>query len=113
MTADRFEVDTDQLRSAAARLADIGNVLGAPTEHVARTGDPAPPPPAELLGDTGLTGWSAGAALAHLGEHWDASVRGLAAEYSDHADQLRAAADRYDDAERLIERTLRGTGDEC
>ncbi|GAA4201421.1 type VII secretion target [Actinocatenispora rupis] len=111
MTADRFEVDTDRLRSAAARLAEIGTRLGGADDH--RAEDPALPAPAELLGDAGLSGWSAGAALASLGEHWDASVRGLAAEYSDHADQLRAAADRYDDAERLIQRALRETGDPC
>ncbi|BCJ37787.1 hypothetical protein Athai_52900 [Actinocatenispora thailandica] len=134
MTADRFEVDTDQLRSAAARLAEIGDRLGHPVgpglspagdaaaggaahpvpgAGTAPTGDPAEPPgpmpdPAELLGDAGLDGWSFGSVLSRLHASWDACVAGLAADYSDHADQLRAAADRYDDAERIIDQVLRG-----
>jgi|GEM_PF-3818551 len=134
MTADRFEVDTDQLRSAAARLAEIGARLGAPrptptsdtstadadgtaasaiVESVVGAGGPSVPrgtrpDPAELLDDAGVEGWSFGSALARLHADWDACVAGLAADYSDHADQLRAAADRYDDAERIIDHALRG-----
>lgn len=134
MTADRFEVDTDQLRSAAARLAEIGDRLGHPVDQgfspvgdaatavrgeasagtgPARAGGsaelPGPmPDPAQLLGDAGLDGWSFGSVLSRLHASWDACVAGLAADYCDHADQLRAAADRYDDTERIIDHVLRG-----
>jgi hypothetical protein len=130
MTADRFEVDTDRLRSAAARLAEIGDRLGHPVESGLRptggtptspSGDARPgaaagpdeplgpmPDPAQLLGDAGLDGWSFGSVLSRLHANWDACVAGLAADYSDHADQLRAAADRYDDTERIIDQVLRG-----
>lgn len=136
MTADRFEVDTDRLRSAAARLAEIGDRLGHPVDQGHRpaggtpttpTGDARPthrvggaapgdateqlgpmPDPGQLLGDAGLDGWSFGSVLSRLHASWDACVAGLAADYSDHADQLRAAADRYDDTERIIDQVLRG-----
>ncbi len=124
MTADRFEVDTDQLRSAAARLTEISTQLGQPgdstdpsDEALGAGPDSTPggavtlPDPSDVLRDTGLDGWSSGSALAALGERWSAAVTGLAAEYADHAEQLRAAAERYDDAERIIEQTLRDAED--
>ncbi len=119
MTADRFEVDTDQLRSAAARLTEISTRLGPSADSTDRSaGTPGTdldrptggalglPDPVDLLRGAGLDGWSSGSALAELGERWTAAVTGLAAEYADHAEQLRAAAERYDDAERIIEQTL-------
>jgi hypothetical protein len=85
-----FEVDTERLRAAAARLAE---------------GLSDRPPAAAPL-DAGLATWSVGPVLARLDHSWSTAVSELAAEYADHADQLRAVADRYDDAERIVLRAL-------
>ncbi len=89
-----FEVDTERLRAAAARLA----------EPPGRLSDQGPPTVEPL--DAGLAGWSVGPVLARLDSSWTTAVSELAAEYADHADQLRAVADRYDDAERIVLRAL-------
>jgi hypothetical protein len=90
-----FEVDTERLRAAAARLAEAHRLSGHPS---------GPAPAAPL--DAGLTSWSVGPVLARLDDSWSTAVSELAAEYADHADQLRAVADRYDDAERIVLRAL-------
>lgn len=136
MTEERIEVDTDQLRSAAASLSDLGRRLGRAAPSVpghtgpsrsdppsgsddpsAGPGEPSDaghgtspdgsPDPAALLGEAGLDGWSCGSILSRLSSDWDTAVSGLVDEYADHAEQLRAAAERYDDAERIIEQALR------
>jgi hypothetical protein len=92
-----FEVDTERLRAAAARLTEAGLPAPEPPAPLSDQGLPA----AEPL-DAGLTGWSVGPVLARLDSSWSTAVSELAAEYADHADQLRAVADRYDDAERIV-----------
>lgn len=89
-----FEVDTERLRAAAARLAEAGDPRSSPPA-VSDQGQHEPL-------DAGLTGWSVGPVLARLDRSWNTAVDELAAEYADHADQLRAVADRYDDAERIV-----------
>lgn len=89
-----FEVDTERLRAAASRLAE-GLAHRAPKV-------------APL--DAGLDSWSVGPVLARLDHSWSTAVSELAAEYADHADQLRAVADRYDDAERIVLRALSEAG---
>ena len=89
-----FEVDTERLRAAAARLVEgLADRL------------PATDQPSRPL-DAGLASWSVGPVLARLDRSWSTAVNELAAEYADHADQLRAVADRYDDAERIVLRAL-------
>lgn len=99
MTADRFEVDTDRLRAAATRLDSLGEPLTA-TDQCGPTD----------LGEAGLTGWACSGVLARRDADWTGAVRGLLSGYTDHADQLRAAADRYDDAERIVAEALREAG---
>jgi hypothetical protein len=98
-----FEVDTERLRAAAARLADtVAPPDQAPGQAPDRASD-------QGQWDAGLAGWSVGPVLARLDRSWTVAVTELAAEYADHADQLRAVADRYDDAERIVLRALSGT----
>src|SRR4051812_1642743 len=94
-----FEVDTERLRAAAARLADTA---APPHQAASQASD-------QGQWDAGLAGWSVGPVLARLDRSWTVAVTELAAEYADHADQLRAVADRYDDAERIVLRALSGT----
>lgn len=96
MSADRFEVDTDQLRSAAALLAGMRDRLAEPTGAGPDSG----------VADAGLDGWSCASALSRLDSDWSAAVRDLADGYADHADQLRAAAERYDDVTRVVAAAL-------
>ena len=132
--ARRFEVDTDRLRAAASRLTGLRDRLAPPATRpigAPPPGDTDPtgtgladtdptetdPTDKELAGTglagTGLAGWSCEAVLARLDADWAAAVDGLAAGYADHADQLRAAAARYEDAERIVGRALREAAGPC
>jgi len=86
-------VDASQLRRAAARLADLRDRLAASADST-------------QAADSGLAGWSCESVLSRLGDNWAVAVRGLAAGYADHAEELRAVADQYGDAARIVSETL-------
>lgn len=106
--ASRFEVDTDRLRAAASRLAGLRDRLAGPRSDNAEldTGPVDPGLAGTGLAGTGLSGWSCESVLARLDEDWAAAVDSLVTGYADHADQLRAAAERYEDVERIVRRAL-------
>ncbi len=136
MNINGFEVDTERLRAAAARIAQVGRQLGdvhsslpvhadrtvvpPATSSPSRSSSKAPAEPAPIVPKgpgrvlpEELDGLATTAALAEFEQRWAPVLRELADGYLEHADRLRAVADRYEQAEQAVVQALREAAKPC
>lgn len=94
MTSNGFEVDLDQLRSAATLLRDVHDAMTSRDGRELCTGSAG-------YGHTGLAG-----AASTFADRWGAGLTQIAEQVSGSADRLSATVDGYREVDAQIADTL-------